>query len=143
MSSILGDPNHSPKLPIQTLFTETRESPDPIMAHEIAKNVKGKEKQYARRLENFDEKRNQLVLYRLLEQLGHIYPRPLRLKWLFPYVLMYPNQVAGLRARSISSKDRPFVSTTLPSMYKTARRQTAEKPKYTELMPNLFTTLKK
>lgn len=45
MSSILGDPNHSPKLPIQTLFTETRESPDPIMAHEIAKNVKDKEKQ--------------------------------------------------------------------------------------------------
>jgi len=34
-----------------------------------------------------------------------------------------------LRARSISSNDRPFVSTTLPAMYKTARTQTAEKPK--------------
>lgn len=49
----------------------------------------------------------------------------------------------ALRARSISSNDRPFVSTTLPAMYKTARTQTAENPKYTELIPNLFTTLKK
>ena len=55
----------------------------------------------------------------------------------------YLDQIAGLRARSISSSDRPFVSTTLPAMYMTARRQTIENPKQTELIPNLFTKLKK
>lgn len=55
----------------------------------------------------------------------------------------YPHQIAGLRARSISSKDLPFVSTTLPAMYRTARIQTVANPKYTELIPNLVTTLRK
>lgn len=54
-----------------------------------------------------------------------------------------PNQIAGFRARSISSKDLPFVSTTLTAMYNTARTQMAANPKYTVLIPNLFTTLKK
>lgn len=59
--------------------------------------------------------------------------------------LWYPAaaQIAGLRARSISSSDRPFVSTTLPAMYKTARRQTEANPRYTVLIPYLFTKLKK
>jgi hypothetical protein len=53
------------------------------------------------------------------------------------------SQAGELRARSISSNDRPFVSTTLLAMYRTARTHTAENPKYTELIPNLFITLKK
>lgn len=58
-------------------------------------------------------------------------------------LLLEVSQAEQLRARSISSNDRPLVSTTLPAMYKTARTHTAENPKYTELIPNLFTTLKK
>lgn len=58
-------------------------------------------------------------------------------------LLPFQYQTTGLRARSISSNDRPFVSTTLTAMYKTARRQTVANPKYTVLIPNLFTTLKK
>lgn len=54
-----------------------------------------------------------------------------------------PAQTAGLSSRSISSSDRPFVSTTLPAMYKTARRQIEANPRYTLLMPYLFTKLKK
>lgn len=52
-------------------------------------------------------------------------------------------QTAGLNSRSISSSDRPFVSTTLPAIYMTARRQTDANPRYTVLIPNLVTTLKK
>lgn len=48
-----------------------------------------------------------------------------------------------MRASSISSKDRPFVSTTLPLTYITARTQTRPNPRYTVLSPTLFTTLKK
>jgi len=49
---------------------------------------------------------------------------------------------AGLSSRSISSNDRPFVSTTLLFTYATAAAQTAEKKRYTVLTPKRWTTLK-
>lgn len=52
-------------------------------------------------------------------------------------------QIAGLNSRSISSSDRPFVSTTLPVIYTTATRQESANPMYTVLIPNLVTMLKK
>lgn len=54
----------------------------------------------------------------------------------------YYNYTAGLSSRSISSNERPLVSTTLLLTYSTAAAHTTEKPKYTVLTPNLWTTLK-
>lgn len=52
-------------------------------------------------------------------------------------------QAVALRICSISSSDRPFVSTILRATYNTASKQTTPNPKYTVLMPNLFTKLRK
>jgi hypothetical protein len=50
---------------------------------------------------------------------------------------------ATLSSLSISSSDLPLVSTTFPAMYRTARAHTDANPRYTLLIPNLLTTLRK